>query len=68
MKNLRRLSVKATKWCQLSGYNTILIRQNMKSASFAIQVCETKSEMLEHGVDYTYPYVLFNPYNMKIKS
>lgn len=66
MKNLERLSKKAAEFCYLSGFDADKVREAMKSSSFAIQICENKSEMDEEGVDYAYPYVIWNPYNFDI--
>lgn len=67
MKNLKKLSAKAIEFCKLSGYDIDLIKENMKSDSFAFQICETKEEMENEGVDYNYPYVIFNPFNLNIQ-
>lgn len=66
MKTLNRLSKKAIEFCEMSGYDVKKIRENMKSDSFAFQICENKSEMDENGTDYAYPYVIFNPFNLDI--
>ena len=68
MRNLERLSKKATEWCNLSGYDPKKIKVNMTSSSFAVQICENKNEMDEEGVDYNYPYVLWNPYNFSVNE
>lgn len=60
MKNLKRLSAKAIEFCEMSGYDIEMIREGMKSGSIALQVCETKEEMENEGVDYNYPYVIVN--------
>lgn len=67
MKNLTILSKKAIEFCNLSGYDVEMIKENMKSDSFAFQICETKEEIENEGVDYNYPYVIFNPFNLKIQ-
>lgn len=67
MKNLTILSKKAIEFCNLSGYDVAMIKENMKSESFAFQRCETKEEMENEGVDAGYPYVIYNPFNLKIK-
>jgi predicted transcriptional regulator len=66
MKTLQRLSKKAVKFCELSNYDIDKVRESMKSSQFALEVCETKSEMDENGVDYSFPYVVFNPFNIDI--
>ena len=66
MKNLERLSKKATEFCYLSGFDADKVREAMKSSSFAIQICENKSEMDDEGVAYAFPYVIWNPYNIDI--
>lgn len=67
MKKLTRLSKKAVEFCEFTGLDVNKIRENMESESFAIQICETKGEMHLYGVDYNYPYVIFNPFNFDIK-
>ncbi|CCZ08572.1 uncharacterized protein BN783_00518 [Odoribacter sp. CAG:788] len=68
MKKLTRLSKKAIEFCELSGYDVNKIRENMKSESFAFQICETREDMNDNGVDYNYPYVIFNPFNFDIEK
>ena len=67
MKKLTRLSKKAVEFCEFTGLDVNRIHENMKSESFAIQICETKEEMRLYDVDYNYPYVFFNPFNYEIK-
>ena len=67
MRNLKRLSKKAASFCNMSGYDVDAIRANMGSG-IELQVCETVTEMDENEVDYSYPYVLFNPFNITIKG
>ena len=67
MKTLKRLSKKATKFCSLSGYDTDKIRELMKYESFSILKIETKKEIDDEGVDYNYPYKIFNPFNFDLK-
>jgi len=63
MKTLKKLSKKAREWCELSGYDVEKVKELMNSNSFAIFKCETKYEMNLEGVDYNYPYVIFDPFN-----
>lgn len=67
MKKLTRLSKKAVEFCEFSGLDVNKIHENMEYESFAFQICETKEEMHLYGVDYNYPYVIFNPFNFDIK-
>ena len=67
MKKLTRLSNKAQKFCELSGYDIDKIKALMKQTGFAFEKCETKAEMDDNGVSYEFPYVIFNPYNFDIK-
>lgn len=66
MKNLTKLSKKAEMFCELSGYDAEKVREAMNGDSFAIQRCETKNEMDYEGVDYAYPYIIYNPFNLNI--
>ena len=66
MKTLDRLSKKAARFCEMSGYDVDKVKEAMKSGSFAVCVCETKSEMEDEGVDFSYPYVIWNPYNLDL--
>ena len=66
MKNLVKLSKKAAEFCELSGYDVDKVKEAMKSNSFAVQKCETKSEMEDEGIDLSFPYVIWNPYNLDI--
>ena len=66
MKTLTKLSGKAQEFCELSGYDIDKVKALMKQTGFAIQECETKAEMDDNGVAYSYPYVIFNPYNFDI--
>jgi hypothetical protein len=67
MKNLDRLSKKAAEFCEMSGYDVDKVKEAMKSGSFAVQKCETKSEMEDEGFDFSFPYVIWNPYNLDIE-
>ena len=66
MKTLSKLSKNAAIFCINSGYDVDKVKEAMKSTSFSIQRCETKGEMIYNGVDYQFPYVIFNPYNIDI--
>lgn len=66
MKTLSKLSSKAIEFCDLSGYAIDKIREAMKCDAFVLQRCETMTEMNEEGVDYSFPYIVFNPYNIDI--
>lgn len=66
MRTLAKLSKKAAKFCELSGFDTDKVKEAMKSNSFAVQRCETKTEMEYEGVDFSFPYVIWNPYNIDI--
>jgi hypothetical protein len=66
MKNLTRLSKKATEFCNLSGYDIQKVKEAMKSSSFSFSRCENKTEMDNNGVDYSYPFVIYNPFNLNI--
>jgi len=67
MKTLTRLSKKAAEFCSLSGYDTDKIRELMKYESFSILKIETKKEIDDEGVDYNYPYKIFNSFNFDLK-
>ena len=64
MKTLKKLSKKAREWCELSGYDVEKVKKLMNSESFAIIELETKREMNIEGVDYNYPYILFDPFHL----
>ena len=66
MKSLSRLSKKAAEFCIISGLDVEKVKEAMKSDSFSIDICESKYEMDAHGVDYCFPYVIFNPFNINI--
>jgi endonuclease III len=66
MKTLERLSKKAEEFCSMSNLDIDKVKEAMKSGSFSIQKCETKQEMNEEGVDYSFPYLVWNPYNIDI--
>lgn len=68
MKNISKLSKKAAEFCEMSGYDVDKVRELMKSTYFAIRKCETKREMEDEGVDFSYPYVIWNPYNKKFDT
>lgn len=67
MKNLTKLSKKAKIFCELSGYDADKVRKFIKTESFVLRRCETKNEMDYEGVDYTYPYIIYNPFNINIE-
>ena len=67
MKTLKRLSKKATEFCALSNYDADKVKELMKSKSFALMSLETKKEMEDAGVDVSFPYMVWNPYNLEIK-
>ena len=67
MKTLTRLSKKAEIFCDLSGLDADKVKEAMKSSAFSIQRCETKMEMDDEGVDYAYPYKIFNPLTFDIR-
>lgn len=67
MKNLKKLSPKALVFCNLSGYNIEMIKENLNSNVFALQRCETKKEINDNDVDSQYPYVVYNPLNLSVK-
>lgn len=67
MKTLTKLSKKAEMFCELSGYDVEKVRDAMNGDSFAIQRCESKEDMDYYWVDYDYPYVIYNPFNINIK-
>ncbi len=67
MKTLSRISKKAEKFCDLSGLDVEKVKEAMKTGSFSIQKCETRTEMDEEGVDYSFPYVVWNPYNIDVE-
>jgi hypothetical protein len=67
MKSISKLSKNTTIFCINSGYDVDKVKEAMKSTLFfSIQRCETKGEMIYNGVDYKFPYVIFNPYNIDI--
>mgnify|MGYP001013643375 CR=1 FL=1 len=66
MKTLTRLSKKAEIFCDLSGLDADKVKEAMNSSGFAFLRCETKMEMEYEGVDYAYPYVIYNPYNIEL--
>lgn len=66
MKTLKKLSQKAADFCALSGYDVDKVRKSMGLSYFAVQKCETKSEMDKHGVDYNFPYAIYNPFYLKL--
>ena len=68
MKNLVRISSKAAEWCELMNLDVQKVKENMNSNSFAVQKCETREEIYENGVEYSYPYVLFNPFSLNVKK
>ena len=66
MKTIERLSKKAIDYCDLSGFDSDKVREAIKSGAISIEKFETKKEMDEEGIDYSYPYVVNNPYNIDI--
>jgi len=67
MKTLDRLSSKAIQFCEFEGLDIEKVKKAMKCQSFAINRCENRTEMDKEGVDYSFPYVIWNPYNIDIK-
>lgn len=67
MENLKQISKKASEYILMSGYDVEKVEKAMESNSFALQVCETKQEIDDNGCDYNYPYVIWNPYNIRLK-
>ena len=67
MKTLKRLSKKASEFCALSNYDADKVKEAMKSKSFALMSLETKKEMKDAEVDVSFPYMVWNPYNLEIK-
>ena len=67
MKTLKRLSKKASEFCALSNYDADKVKEAMKSKSFALISLETKKEMKDAEVDVSFPYMVWNPYNLEIK-
>ena len=67
MKTMEKLSKKASEFCALSGYDVDKVKEAMKSKSFAIMSLETKKEMKDAEVDVSFPYMVWNPYNLEIK-
>ena len=68
MKTLKRLSKKATEWCELMNYDVDKVKENMQSNSFAVQKLETVEEIEYEGVDRNYPYRLFNPFGFSVEK
>jgi len=64
MKTLKKLSKTAREWCEFSGYDVKEVKELMGSESFAVIKLENKREMNLEGVDYNYPYILFDPFNL----
>lgn len=67
MKQITRLTKKISEFCHLSEIDETKVKNAMKSNLFSVQKCETKTEMEEEGVDFSFPYVICNPYNFDIK-
>ena len=67
MKTLKKLSKNASEFCELSGFDPDKVKEAMKSSAFSIQRCETKMDMYNEGVDYAYPYKIFNPLTFDIR-
>lgn len=66
MKTLKRLSKKAIEFCEMSGLDARKVKNAMQIEGISINVCETIKEMDDNGVDYNYPYIIANPFNMNI--
>ena len=67
MKTLKRLSKKAAIFCEKSGYDINKVKKLMKTSKcFSLKKCITKADMDFYEVDYSYPYVIWNPYNITI--
>jgi hypothetical protein len=64
MKPLKRLSKKAAEFCELCGYDPKLISKLIKGDFLFILKFETKEEMDKEGVDYSYPYKIYDSWNM----
>lgn len=60
MKRIKRLSKKAIKYAELSGYDIQLFEEDFNKGAFILYKLENKSEMDYHGVDYNYPYVIYS--------
>ena len=67
MKTLKRISKKAAVFCELSGINLDGLKYQINCGQLQIKRCETKEEMDLNGVDYSYPYVISNPYELSLK-
>ena len=67
MKTLKRLSKKAAIFCEKSGHDINKVKKLMnESKCFSLKKCLTKKDMDFYEVDYNYPYVIWNPYNIVI--
>ena len=67
MQTLKRMSKKAAIFCEKSGYDINKVKKLMKdSRCFSIKKCLTNEDMDFYEVDYSYPYVIWNPYNITI--
>ena len=64
MKALKRLSKKAAEFCEMSGYDPKLISRLIKGDFLFILKFETKEEMDKEGVDYNYPYKIYDNWGM----
>ena len=64
MKTLTRLSKKAIQFCELNQYDVDKVKQLMKSDSFAFKKCESAEEIQDNGVSTTYPYLIYDPFNL----
>lgn len=68
MRNLKKLTKKAVEFCELSGLSVDKVKKAMKHSSLEFKVCENIAEMNKHGVDYCYPFVIYNPYNIPLQQ
>ena len=64
---MKRLSANCKEFLVLSGYNVLKVQELLKNnpTTFDIEVVSKKrGEML--GIDFNYPYEIYNPYNYRI--
>ena len=66
MKTLKRISKNAATFCKLSGISVDGLKYQINCGQLVLKKCETRAEMDYYGVDYNYPYVIWNPYNIII--
>ncbi len=64
---MKRLSENCKEFLVLSGYNVLKVQELLKNSpkTFGIEKKE-KKQAQALGLDTTYPYVIFNPYNHTI--